>query len=141
MKRMVSVLVAVGMVAGIASPAFAGDGPAEPSPGSIRAQAGATQLPAALSGGGPSGRALTWTGAGLFLGGMSAALYGFLNNKNGEFPEFGEATATDKHLGGAGLAVAFAGGALMAIGHKVSRHAPDIQVGVGRLAVTKRVSW
>lgn len=135
MKRFVSILAAGVITAGVASPAFAEDEPA------ARTQAGATQLPKPIAGSEPSGKALMWTGAGVFAGGMGVALYGFLNNKNGAFPEFGEATATDKKLGGAGLAAAFAGGALMAIGHKVSRHSPDIQVGVGRFAVTKRVSW
>ena len=129
------------LVAGVATPAFADDRPVGEPAGGVRAQAGATQLPAAMSGGGPSGKALMWTGAGAFMGGMGVALYGFLNNQNGEFPEFGEATATDKKLGGAGLAVAFAGGAMMAIGHKISKQAPDIQVGVGRFSVIKRVSW
>jgi hypothetical protein len=141
-KNLVSTLLAGVMLAGLASPAFAQDGtPKSPAPGSIRAQAGPAQLQRSVPGGGPSGSALMWTGAGVFVGGMGVALYGFLNNKNGEFPEFGEAAATDNRLGGAGLAAAFAGGALMAIGHRVSRHAPDIQMGVGRFSVTKRITW
>jgi hypothetical protein len=136
MKSTASMLIAGILVSGLATPAFADDAPAPK-----RAQAGAPQLPPGMSGGEPSGKALMWTGAGMFAGGMGVALYGFLNNKNGAFPEFGEATATDKKLGGAGLAAAFAGGALMAIGHKVSRHSPDIQVGIGRVSVSKRVSW
>ena len=45
----------------------------------------------------------------MFVGGMAVGLYAFLNNKNGEFPEFGEAEATNKPLGTAGLVTAFAG--------------------------------
>jgi hypothetical protein len=116
----------------------------EPRP-SLRAQAaaqiGPQAPPPAMSGASPSGRALTVTGAGMFIGGMGVALYGFLNNKNGEFPEFGEATATNSKLGGAGLGVAFAGGALMALGHRMSRMSPDIQVGPGTVAIGKRVAW
>jgi hypothetical protein len=143
MKRLVSMLVVGGLVLGLGTPAFAQNAPALPT--SLRAQAaqiGAGQaMPSEMSAGSPSGKALVYTGGGLFLAGMGTAIYGFLNNKNGEFPEFGEAEATDSRLGAAGLGVAFAGGALMAIGHKISRQAPDIQVGVGRFSVSKRVSW
>lgn len=141
MKRLMCVIVAGMLVAGAARPAFADDTPGTTAPGGMRAQTGAAQLPSQMSGGSPSGKALMWTGAGVFMGGMGVALYGFLNNKNGAYPGFGEATATDSRLGGAGLAAAFAGGALMAIGHKVSRYAPDVQVGVGRFAVSKRIEW
>mgnify|MGYP005829779663 CR=1 FL=1 len=102
------------------------------------AQLGVQQFPGS---GSPSGRALMWTGTGLFVGGMGVAIYGFLNNKNGKYPEFGEFTATSTSLGAAGIVSAFAGGALMALGHKVSRTAPDIQVGVGQLEVSKKLSW
>jgi hypothetical protein len=143
MKRLVSVFVVGGLVLGLGTPAFAQNAPSVPT--SLRAQAaqiGAGQaMPAGMSGGGPSGKGLVWTGAGLFVAGMGTALYGFLNNKNGEYPEFGEAEATDSRLGGTGLGIAFAGGALMALGHRMSRQAPDIQVGVGRFSVSKRVSW
>jgi hypothetical protein len=143
MKRFVSMFVVGGLVLGLGTPSFAQDAPSIPT--SLRAQAaqiGAGQaMPAEMSAGSPSGKALVWTGGGLFLAGMGTAIYGFLNNQNGEFPEFGEATATNSRLGGAGLGVAFAGGALMAIGHRISRQAPDIQVGVGRFAVSKRVTW
>lgn len=143
MKRLVSMLVVGGLVLGLGTPAFAQNAPTLPA--SLRAQAaqiGAGQaMPAEMSGGSPSGKALVYTGGGLFLAGMGTAIYGFLNNKNGEFPEFGEAEATDSRLGAAGLGVAFAGGALMAIGHRISRQAPDIQVGVGRFSVSKRVTW
>ena len=143
MKKVVSILVAMGLVLAVSTPAFAQNAPGTSTP--LRAQAaqiGAAQaMPSELSGGSPSGKAVMWTGAGLFLAGMGTAIYGFLNNKNGEFPEFGEAEATDSRLGGTGLGVAFAGGALMAVGHRISRQAPDIQVGVGRFAVSKKVSW
>jgi hypothetical protein len=91
--------------------------------------------------GSPSGRALKWAGAGLFVGGMGVAIYGFLNNKNGQYPEFGEFSATSTSLGAAGITAAFAGGALMALGHRMSRISPDIQAGAGHFAVSKRVAW
>lgn len=143
MKKFVSILVAMGLMLTVSTPAFAQNAPGTPST-SLRAQAaqiGAAQAMSPEMGGSPSGKALVWTGAGLFLAGMGTAIYGFLNNTNGEFPEFGEAEATNTNLGVAGLGVAFAGGALMALGNRISRQAPDIQVGVGRFAVSKNVSW
>jgi hypothetical protein len=145
MKRLVNMFVACGLVVGLGTPAFAQDVPASTVPTSLRVQAmqiGAGQaMPVEMSGGSPSGKALVWTGGAIFMAGMGTAIYGFLNNSNGEFPEFGEAEATNTRLGVAGLTTAFAGGALMAIGHRMSRQVPDIQVGVGRFAVSRRVSW
>lgn len=145
MKKLVSMLVVSGLVLGVGTPAFAQEAPTAAVPTSLRAQAaqiGAGQaMPAEMMTGNPSGKALIWTGGGLFLAGMGTAIYGFLNNSNGEFPEFGEAEATNTKVGATGLGVAVAGGALLALGHRLSRQAPDIQVGVGRFSVTKRVSW
>jgi hypothetical protein len=125
-------------MASLSVPAFAQQAQGTP----ISAQVGSgPAAPTQMSGGSPSGRALMWTGAGVFAGGMGVAIYGFLNNQNGQFPEFGEATATNSRLGGAGIAAAFAGGAMMAIGHRISRHAPDVKIGVGSFEVSKRVSW
>ena len=141
MKKVVSILVAMGLVMVVGTPAFAQNAPGTSM--SIRAQAariGASQAMASDMSS-PSGKAVMVSGAALFLGGMGVAIYGFLNNKNGEFPEFGEAEATDSRLGATGLGVAFAGGALMAIGHRMSRVAPDIQVGVNRFSVSKKLSW
>jgi len=141
MRKVVSILVAMGLVMAVSTPAFAQNAPGTST--SIRAQAaqiGASQAMASDMSS-PSGKAVMVSGAALFLGGMGVAIYGFLNNKNGEFPEFGEAEATDSRLGATGLGIAAAGGALMAIGHRMSRTAPDIQVGVNRFSVTKKLSW
>ena len=111
MKKVVSILVAMGLVMVVGTPAFAQNAPGTSM--SIRAQAaqiGASQAMASDMSS-PSGKAVMVSGAALFLGGMGVAIYGFLNNKNGEFPEFGEAEATDSRLGATGLGVAFAGGA------------------------------
>ena len=142
MKKVVSILVAMGLVMAVSTPAFAQNAPGAAAT-SIRAQAaqiGASQAMASDMSS-PSGKAVTISGAALFLGGMGVAIFGFLNNKNGEFPEFGEAEATDTRLGTTGLGIAAAGGALMAIGHRMSRTAPDIQVGVNRFSVSKKLTW
>jgi hypothetical protein len=86
-------------------------------------------------------RGYLWTGTALFVGGMAAGLYGFLNNQNGSFPEFGEAEATDKKLGAAGLAAAFAGGTILFLGSRRAGQSPSVTFGPGRVAVSKHVAW
>ena len=86
-------------------------------------------------------RGYLWAGTALFVGGMTAGLYGFLNNKNGTFPEFGEAEATDKHLGAAGLAAAFAGGTILFLGSRRASRAPSLKFGHGRIEVSTRLNW
>jgi hypothetical protein len=140
MKKLVSMLVAGGLVLGLGTPAFAQNAPGASS-APVSAQLGGGSVPSDMMGSCPSAKALVWTGATVFIAGMGVGIYGFLNNKNGAFPEFGEATATDNHLGAAGLTAAFAAAALMAVGHRISRHSPHIQGGVGRFAVTKRLTW
>src|SRR5690349_10617692 len=64
----------------------------------------------------PMAKRYLWTGTALFVGGMAVALDGFLNNRNGRFPEFGEAQSTSVGKGAAGLATAFGGGLLLFLG-------------------------
>jgi hypothetical protein len=90
----------------------------------------------------PSGKAMIYSGAALFAGGMSMALYGFIRAGNGEFSTFGEATSRNKPLGAAGIAAAFAGGTLMFLGSRAGRYAPSaVTVSREGLAVEKMVSW
>lgn len=86
-------------------------------------------------------KALFAAGTGLFVGGMATGLYAFMNNKNGEFPEFGEANAVNKKLGAAGVGAAFAGGLLMFLGHDRAKSAPSVTVGAGQVHVSKQLSW
>jgi amino acid transporter len=85
--------------------------------------------------------ALVWAGTALFVGGMAVGLSSFINNKNGEFAEFGEASAVNKHLGAAGLSAAFAGGVLIFLGSHGLKHAPAVSVGAGQVKVSKQLSW
>jgi hypothetical protein len=89
----------------------------------------------------PSKKGLFWAGTGMFVGGMAVGLFGFVNDKNGKYAEFGEAQSSDKHLGAAGLSVAFAGGALMFLGARQMKAAPSVAFGPHAVAVSKRVSW
>ncbi|OLE82349.1 MAG: hypothetical protein AUF76_09815 [Acidobacteria bacterium 13_1_20CM_2_65_9] len=82
-----------------------------------------------------------WAGTALFVGGMTAGIYGFLNNRNGSLPGADEANATNKHLGAAGLITAFVGGSILALGQHRASHAPAVTFGPGRLTVSKQVSW
>jgi hypothetical protein len=84
---------------------------------------------------------LVLAGTSLFVAGMAVGLYGFINNKNGDFSEFGEAKSSNKPLGAVGLGAAFAGGALMFLGKHRARQAPSVTIGAGGVSVAKTLSW
>ena len=86
-------------------------------------------------------KALVVAGSGVFVGGMALGLYAFINNKNGEFAEFGEANAVNKKLGAAAVGAAFGGGLLMYLGRNRAPRAPSVTVGPGQVKVSKQVSW
>ena len=85
-------VVASLLILGLSTSAFAGD-----LAKSIAKAAQQEQTPSRKSG---SSKALIYTGAGMFIGGMTVGLYAFINNQNGDFAEFGEANAVNKELGG-----------------------------------------
>lgn len=87
-----------------------------------------------------SGKAMMWGGGALFAGGMTYGLFQFINNKNGSYSEFGEAAATNKKAGAAGLSIAFAGGALMLLGHH-SASMPSLTLGAKTVGLAKKLSW
>ena len=133
MRVLRTVIVAL-IVIGLGTSAFAGDlqqsianAAQQPSP-PVRAPSRGTS------------KALVWTGAALFVGGMTFGLYSFINNTNGDFSEFGEASAVNKKAGTAGLVTAFGGGVLMFLGSRQS-NSPSVTVGPGQIKVSKRVSW
>lgn len=144
MKKIIRTALVAMVVTAIGTPAFAqqaataaassASAPADP-------QSSSTALTPVMSTSSGSAKTLKWTGAGLFVAGMSVGMMAFLNNKNGIYPEFGEATATNKPLGAAGISLAFAGGALMAISHHISKHAPEMQISRNGVAVSKTITW
>jgi hypothetical protein len=85
--------------------------------------------------------AAVWAGTALFVGGMAVGLSSFINNKNGQFSEFGEANAVNKHLGAAGLSAAFAGGVLIFLGSHHAKRSPSVTLGPGQVRVSKQISW
>jgi hypothetical protein len=135
MRFLQTVIVAL-MVMGLATSALAGD--LQQSVAKAAQQQPPTQQRAPSKD--PS-KALVWTGAALFVGGMTFGLYSFINNTNGGFAEFGEANAVNKKAGAAGLATAFGGGVLMFLGSHKSSKSPSVTVGIGRVSVSKQVSW
>lgn len=80
-------------------------------------------------------------GAALFVAGMAMAVYGFLHTSGGEFVS-GEVSKESKTgLGGAGLAIAGAGGAILFLGAHHAKSAPSVKFGPKALTVSKRVAW
>jgi hypothetical protein len=86
-------------------------------------------------------RPYLWAGSALFVGGMAVGIYAFLNNKNGSFPEFGEAEAVNTKLGVAGLATAFAGGTILFLGSRRAGAAPSVTISASGAKITKIVTW
>jgi hypothetical protein len=88
-------------------------------------------------------RVETIGGLALFAAGMTAGLYAFINNKNGKFSEFGEAAATNKKLGAAGISLAFGGGMMMFLGSHAAKakQLPTLTVGKSSFGVSKQVTW
>ena len=82
-----------------------------------------------------------WSGGALFVAGMSMALYGFLHTSGGEFVSGQVSKESKTTLGGVGLAVAGAGGAILFYGAHHSKASPSIAVGPGRIAVAKQIAW
>ena len=153
--RIIKIAIVSWLVLALGAPAFAGPpevgrvlrtrlpggSQKQDRPFSSGAIAKAVQQPAPPRERGPIPKKYLWPGVALFAGGMALAFNGFLNNKNGKFPEFGEATATNKQLGAAGLVTAFAGGTLLYLGTRKARSAPSITFDGGRLTVSKQISW
>jgi hypothetical protein len=130
--RSIRIAIAWLLIVGFSAPAAAGD---------LResiAKAGTEQESTT---GGSIPKAYLWTGTTLFVGGMAVGLYGFLNNKNGSFPEFGEANSTNRGLGIAGLVTAFAGGTVLFLGARRGGGSPSVTFAPGRMSVTKTVKW
>lgn len=131
--RLLKIAVISWLVFGLSAPAFAGD---------LQASiAKAVQQPTAPTERGPIPKQYLWPGTVLFIGGMALAFDGFLNNRNGKFPEPGEATATNVKLGAAGLTAAFAGGTLLLLGKRQARRSPSLTFGSGKVTVSHKLAW
>jgi len=125
--------IATVLILGLSTSAFAGD-----LAKSIAKAAQQEETRTQKSG---SSKALVYTGAGLFIGGMTVGLLAFMNNTNGKFAEFGEANAVDKKLGAAGLLTAFGGGVLVYLGHERGKRMAAVTVAPGQMKISKQISW
>ena len=131
--RILRIAVVAYLVVGLSVPAAAGD---------LRASiAKVVEQQAQQPQRGEMPKAYLWPGAALFVGGMALAINGFLNNSNGDFPTFGEASATNVKMGAAGLAAAFTGGTLLFLGKRSANRSPSVTIGAGRLTVSQQVGW
>lgn len=80
-------------------------------------------------------------GASLFVAGMAMAVYGFLHTSGGEFVSGSVSKESKTGLGGAGLAVAGAGGAVLFLGAKRAAKAPSVTFGPNGVKVSKQLTW
>jgi hypothetical protein len=134
LTRIVNSVLIAALILSVSAPAFADGLQAAASEAARKEQLTATPR-------GGANKAMMLGGAGLFAVGMAVGVSSFINNKNGEFSEFGEADSSNKKLGAAGLSAAFAGGMMMFLGSR-ARHAPVMAVAPGGgVTVTKQVSW
>ncbi|MGE3508540.1 MAG: hypothetical protein AB7N65_06605 [Vicinamibacterales bacterium] len=134
MKALRTGLIAL-LMTSITMPAFAGD-----LQTSVARAMDAQATPVPLSAGRSGSKPIVAAGAALFVTGFAVGAYSFLNNKNGSYSEFGEASARNVKLGSAGLTAAFAGGLLMFLGSR-AKQAPTVSAAAGSVSVTKRLSW
>ena len=133
LTRVVKSVLIAALILSVSAPAFADGLQAAAAEAAKKEQLAATPRGA--------NKAMVLGGAGLFAVGMAVGVSSFINNKNGEFSEFGEADSSNKKLGAAGLSAAFAGGMMMFLGSR-ARHAPVMAVTPGGgVTVTKQVSW
>jgi hypothetical protein len=130
--RVLRVFVAWSLISGLSTSALAGDlGTSIAKAAEQQAQAQTTRID----------NKFLVPGSALFVGGMALAVYGFLRTNGGDFVS-GEVSKESKtEIGGAGLALAGLGGAVLYLGSQHSKRAPSITVGAGRIAVSKHVSW
>jgi hypothetical protein len=132
--RVVRILIAWVLVVGLSAPALAGDLLSSVAKAAADQQQERAQKPSIE-------KKYAVLGGGLFVAGMALATYGFLHTKGGEFVA-GEVSKESKtQLGGAGLAIAGAGGAVLYLGVQKSKRSASVTVGNGRIALSKRVSW
>jgi hypothetical protein len=130
--RLLRTVVAWLLVLGLSAPAFAGD--LKESVAKAAAEQAQQQERVKIP------TAYLWPGAALFVTGMTMTVYGFLHTSGGEFVSGQVSKESKTALGGAGLAVAGLGGAILFLGSR-AHGAPSITVAHGRVALSKHVSW
>jgi len=142
--RILNIVIVSSLIGALSTPAWAGDPPtgigSTPAPVSA-SRAGAAQATQEQNQKRPMPKGYLIAGSGLFVAGMTVALLGFLNNRNGSFPEFGEATSTNVKMGAAGLATAFGGGAVLFLGTRKANQSTSLNFGPKGVSVSRHLSW
>lgn len=142
--RVLNIVIVSSLIGALSTPAWAGDLPAgiastsSPFSASRVAAEQATQEQSQKR---PIPKGYLIVGSGMFVGGLTVAVLGFLNNRNGSFPEFGEATSTNIKMGAAGLATAFGGGAILFLGTRKANNSTSLNFGPKGVSVSRRLSW
>jgi len=143
--RILNIVIVSSLIGGLSTPAWAGDLPAaiaSPTPALFSAsRIAAEQATQEQSQKRPIPKGYLIVGSGMFVGGLTVAVLGFLNNRNGSFPEFGEATSTNIKMGAAGLATAFGGGAILFLGTRKANRSTSLNFGPQGVSVSRRLSW
>ena len=132
--RLVRVFAASLAIVGMSSSGFAGDlfeSAVKAANEQEQVSTGPTHIP----------REFLIPGAALFVTGLSMAVYGFLHTSGGDFVSGQVSKESNTALGGAGLALAGAGGAILLLGAHHSKAAPSVSVGRRGVTVAKRLTW
>ena len=127
-------LIASLLIVGLSTSAFAGD--LQDSISRAAQQETATQ-----AGSIKMDKLYLISGASLFVVGMSMAIYGFLHTNGGEFVAGQVSTESKTALGGAVLAVAGAGGAVLFLGAHRAKKAPSLTFGPKAFKISKQLTW
>jgi hypothetical protein len=142
--RILNIVIVSSLIGALSTPVWAGDLPTgfagTPTPFSA-SRAATAQATQEQSQNRHMPKGYLIVGSGLFVGGMTVALLGFLNNRNGSFPEFGEATSTNVTMGAAGLATAFGGGAILFLGTRQANQSTSLNFGPKAVRVSHRLAW
>jgi len=129
-------LMAAVLCCGLSTPAFAGDLQAS----AMRAMSQQAPATTATQSQHHMSKKYLWPGAGLFVGGMALATYGFLHTSDGKFVQPGDASKlSNAKLGGAGLAIAAAGGGLLIMGNRRSN--ATLTFGPHSIAINRHLTW
>jgi hypothetical protein len=132
MRAAARALVASLLVLGVGTASFAGD--------LAESIAKAAQQPAQVERT-KIDNAYLWPGAALFVAGMTMTIYGFLHTNGSDFVSGQVSKESKTTLGGAGLAVAGLGGAILYVGAEKAKHSTTIAIAPGRVALANRWSW
>lgn len=120
-------------------PAFAGE-LRESAAKAVTAAAKDADTRESPMGTGGAKKPMVLAGTAVFAGGMAYGLFNFINNGNGGYSEFGEASATNAKKGALGLSIAFAGGTMMLLGRH-GKSMPSLTFGAKGVGVAKKVTW